>query len=90
MIVGENARTGDLDVNATKEKKLTNTRAPSADSTVRLIPPRPLALDQALEYIREDESVEVTPKNVRLRKVELSAQRRQTDASRKARGLAAV
>jgi GTP-binding protein len=88
MIVGENARPEDLDVNATKEKKLTNTRAPSADATVRLIPPRPLSLDQALEYIREDECVEVTPKDVRLRKIELSAQKRQTAASRKARGLA--
>jgi GTP-binding protein len=90
MIVGENARTEDLDVNATREKKLTNTRAPSADATVRLIPPRPLSLDQALEYIREDECVEVTPKDVRLRKIELSAQKRQTAASRKARGLAPV
>jgi GTP-binding protein len=90
MIVGENARSGDLDVNATKEKKLTNTRAPSADSTVRMIPPRPLALDQALEYIREDECVEVTPTQIRMRKVELSAQRRLTAASRKARGLAPV
>ena len=88
MIVGENARTDDLDVNATKEKKLTNTRAPSADSTVRLIPPRGLSLDQALEYIREDECVEVTPSDIRLRKIQLSAQRRQTAASRKARGLA--
>ncbi len=90
MIVGENARPEDLDVNATKEKKLTNTRAPSADATVRLIPPRPVSLDQALEYIREDECVEVTPNDVRLRKIELSAQRRQTAASRKARGLAPV
>jgi GTP-binding protein len=90
MIVGENARPEDLDVNATREKKLTNTRAPSADATVRLIPPRPLSLDQALEYIREDECVEVTPNDVRLRKIELSAQRRQTAASRKARGLAPV
>ena len=90
MIVGENARGEDLDVNATKEKKLTNTRAASADATVRLIPPRPLSLDQALEYIREDECVEVTPSDIRLRKIELSAQRRQTAASRKARGLAPV
>jgi GTP-binding protein len=88
MIVGENARAEDLDVNATKEKKLTNTRAASADATVRLIPPRPLSLDQALEYIREDECVEVTPSHIRLRKLELSAQRRQSAASRKARGLA--
>jgi GTP-binding protein len=90
MIVGENARPEDLDVNATKEKKLTNTRAPSADATVRVIPPRPVSLDQALEYIREDECVEVTPNDVRLRKIELSAQKRQTAASRKARGLAPV
>ncbi len=88
MIVGENARAEDLDVNATKEKKLTNTRAASADATVRIIPARPLSLDQALEYIREDECVEVTPADIRLRKIELSAQKRQTAASRKARGLA--
>jgi GTP-binding protein len=88
MIVGENARSEDLDVNATKEKKLTNMRSSTADELVRLIPPRPLSLDQALEFIREDECVEVTPASVRLRKVELSAQRRQTAASRKARGLA--
>ena len=90
MIVGENARAEDLDVNATKEKKLTNMRSSTADELVRVIPPRPLSLDQALEYIREDECVEVTPGNVRLRKVELSAQRRQSAASRKARGLAPV
>jgi GTP-binding protein len=90
MIVGENARAEDLDVNATKEKKLTNVRSSTADELVRVIPPRPLSLDQALEYIREDECVEVTPHNVRLRKVQLSAQKRQTAASRKARGLAPV
>ena len=90
MIVGENARREDLDVNATKEKKLTNMRSSTADELVRLIPPRPLSLDQALEYIREDECVEVTPRNVRLRKLELSAQLRQTASSRKARGLAPV
>ena len=78
MIVGENARADDLDVNATKEKKLTNMRAASSDETVRLIPPRPLSLEQSLELIREDECVEVTPKSIRLRKVELSAQKRQT------------
>jgi predicted membrane GTPase involved in stress response len=88
MIVGENARAEDLDVNATKDKKLTNTRAASADATVRIVPPRPLSLDQALEYIREDECVEVTPAQIRLRKIELSAQKRQSAASRKARGLA--
>ena len=61
MIVGENARAEDLDVNATKEKKLTNIRSSTADELVRLIPPRPLSLEQALEFIREDECVEVTP-----------------------------
>ncbi len=88
MIVGENARAGDLDVNATKEKKLSNTRSSSADELVRLIPPRPMSLEQALEFVSDDECVEVTPTNVRLRKLELSAQKRQTAASRKARGLA--
>jgi GTP-binding protein len=90
MIVGENARSEDLDVNATKEKKLTNMRSSTADELVRLIPPRPMSLEQALEFIRDDECVEVTPGHARLRKVELAAQKRQTAASRKARGLAAV
>jgi GTP-binding protein len=82
MIVGENARREDLDVNASKPKKLTNMRASSADELVRLIPPRPLSLEQALEFIRDDECVEVTPKTVRLRKVELSASLRATAASK--------
>ena len=90
MVVGENARAEDLDVNPTKEKKLTNMRSSTADELVRLIPPRLLSLEQALEFIGDDECVEVTPKNVRLRKAELSAQKRQTASSRKARGLAAV
>ncbi len=90
MIVGENARADDLDVNPTKEKKLTNMRSSTADELVRLIPPRLLSLEQALEFIGDDECVEVTPNHVRLRKAELSAQKRQTAASRKARGLAAV
>ena len=88
MVVGENARSEDMDVNICKEKKLTNMRASSSDELVRLTPPRPLSLDQALEFIREDECVEVTPKNVRLRKVELNAGKRQTQQSRKNRGLA--
>jgi GTP-binding protein len=88
MIVGENARSDDMDVNPTKEKKLTNMRSSTGDELVRLIPPRPLSLEQALELIRDDEAVEVTPHHVRLRKVELSGQRRQTAASRRARGLA--
>ena len=90
MVVGENARAEDLDVNATKEKKLTNMCSSTADELVRLIPPRPLSLEQALELIREDECVEVTPNFIRLRNVELSAQKRARAASRKARGLAAV
>jgi len=87
MVVGENARAEDLDVNATKEKKLTNMRSSTADELVRLIPPRPLSLEQALEFISGDECVEVTPGSIRLRKVELSASKRQQAASRKARGL---
>jgi GTP-binding protein len=90
MIVGENARADDLDVNPTKEKKLTNMRSSTSDELVRLIPPRPLSLEQALELIRDDEAVEVTPNHVRLRKAELSAQKRQTSTSRAKRGLAAV
>jgi GTP-binding protein TypA/BipA len=90
MIVGENARAEDLDVNPTKEKKLTNMRSSTADELVRLVPPRPLSLEQALELIRDDEAVEVTPSHIRLRKVELSAQKRQTLASRAKRRLAAV
>jgi GTP-binding protein len=85
MIVGENSRSEDLDVNASKPKKLTNVRAASAEELVRLIPPRPLSLEQALEFIREDEAVEVTPKSTRLRKAELSASKRQTTASRRKR-----
>jgi GTP-binding protein len=85
MIVGENSREGDLDVNAAKPKKLTNMRAASADILVRLIPPRPLSLEQALEFIRDDEAIEVTPKSIRLRKVELSASKRQTMTSRRKR-----
>ena len=69
MIVGENARSEDMDVNPTKEKKLTNMRAAAADETVRLVPALQLSLEQALEFIREDECVEVTPAAVRLRKV---------------------
>jgi GTP-binding protein len=90
MIVGENSRAEDLDVNAAKEKKLTNMRSSTAEELVRLIPPRPLSLEQALELIRDDECVEVTPESIRLRKVELSAQRRQTAASRAKRAAASV
>jgi GTP-binding protein len=76
MIVGENARPDEMDVNPTKEKKLTNMRAAGSDDLVRLVPPRPMSLEQALEFIAEDECVEVTPTNVRLRKVLLPASER--------------
>jgi len=85
MVVGENSRSEDLDVNASKPKKLTNMRASSADELVRLIPPRPLSLEQALEFIRDDECVEVTPRSIRLRKVELSASKRASTAARRKR-----
>jgi len=71
MIVGERNRTGDMGVNITKEKKLTNIRSSTAEATVTLRPPRPLSLDQSIEFIAEDELVEVTPQNIRLRKMEL-------------------
>src|SRR5438445_4413763 len=90
MIVGENSRADDLDVNASKPKKLTNMRAASSEETVRLIPPRPLSLEQALEMIREDECVEVTPKGIRLRKVELSQTKRQSASSRRKREAASA
>jgi GTP-binding protein len=77
MIVGENSRAEDLDVNAVREKKLTNIRSSTADELVRLAPHHQLSLDQALDFIREDECVEVTPAAVRLRKVELDAGIRQ-------------
>jgi GTP-binding protein len=83
MVVGENARSEDMDVNACKEKKLTNMRASSSDELVRLIPPRPLSLEQALEFIRDDECVEVTPQSIRLRKVELNGSKRQSAASKR-------
>ena len=87
MIVGENARADDLDVNATREKQLTNIRSSTAEVLVRLVPHRTLSLDQALEFLRENECVEATPKNVRLRKLVLDktdrvkvARRARTDA----------
>jgi GTP-binding protein len=73
MIVGENARAVDLDVNAVKEKKLTNMRASTADEAMRLVPPKELSLEQALEFIADDELVEVTPESIRLRKRVLAA-----------------
>ena len=76
MIVGENVRSEDMDVNPTRERKVTNVRSSTAEELVRLIPPRQLSLEQALEFIREDECVEVTPLQVRLRKTTLD----QTDS----------
>jgi GTP-binding protein len=76
MIVGENARDADLNVNIVKEKKLTNMRASTADEAIRLVPPRILNLEQAIEFVRDDEMVEVTPKSIRLRKKVLKANQR--------------
>jgi len=76
MIIGENARSKDLDVNIVKEKKLTNMRASTADDAIRLVPPRLLNLEQAIEFVRDDELVEVTPKSIRLRKKILKANQR--------------
>ncbi len=76
MIIGENARSTDLDVNVTKEKKQTNMRSSTADEAIRLVPPRVLGLEQAVEFIKDDELVEVTPKSIRLRKRVLAANQR--------------
>ena len=86
MIVGENSRADDMNVNPTKEKKLTNMRASTSDQLVPLIPHRVLSLEQALEFCREDECVEVTPATVRLRKVTLSAQEREKARGRLRKG----
>jgi GTP-binding protein len=76
MIVGEHSRDNDLDVNVVREKKLTNMRASTADDAIRLSPPRALNLEQAIEFIADDEMVEVTPKSLRLRKKILQSNRR--------------
>ncbi len=76
MVVGENSRESDIDVNVTKEKKLTNMRASGADEALQLIPPRVLSLEQAIEFIKEDELVEITPASVRVRKKILEANKR--------------
>jgi GTP-binding protein len=86
MIVGENSRADDMDVNITKEKKLTNMRSSTADVTETLIPPRKLSLEQALEFCREDECVEITPQHVRIRKVVLDASTRGRSAARAKHG----
>jgi GTP-binding protein len=76
MVIGENSRPSDMDVNVTKEKKQTNMRASSADEAIRLIPPRVLGLEQSIEFINDDELVEITPKSIRLRKKILAANQR--------------
>jgi GTP-binding protein len=76
MIIGENSRANDMDVNVTKEKKQTNMRASTADEAIRLIPPRKLSLEQAIEFINDDELVEITPKTIRLRKKVLAGNQR--------------
>jgi GTP-binding protein len=82
MIVGENSRADDMDVNITRERKLTNVRSAGADVLERLVPPRLLSLEQSLEFCREDECVEVTPEAVRVRKVVLDHNLRARAASR--------
>jgi GTP-binding protein len=82
MIVGENSRNDDMDVNPTKEKKATNIRSSTAEVLERLIPPRQMSLEAALEFIREDEAVEVTPQSVRLRKLVLDQPTRARAAKR--------
>jgi len=86
MIIGEHSRTGDLDVNATKEKKLTNMRTTASDEMILLETPRQVTLELALEYIEDDELIEVTPSSIRLRKRELGSTERRKLA-RNARAL---
>ncbi|GAA3823232.1 translational GTPase TypA [Streptomyces phyllanthi] len=86
MIVGENSRSDDMDVNITKEKKLTNMRSSTADVTESIVPPRKLSLEQSLEFCRDDECVEVTPEAVRIRKVSLDQRERARAASRAKHG----
>ncbi|WP_328494199.1 translational GTPase TypA [Streptomyces sp. NBC_00414] len=86
MIVGENSRADDMDVNITKEKKLTNMRSAAADSFEAIVPPRKLSLEQSLEFCRDDECVEVTPEAVRIRKVKLDGRERARSASRAKHG----
>ncbi len=84
MIVGENSRTGDMTVNPTKEKKLTNMRATGSDRNILLKPPRQLTLEAALEYIEEDELVEVTPDRIRLRKILRTEHERRRESRQRA------
>ena len=82
MIVGERNKTGDLDVNIIREKKLTNMRSASKDNTVVLRPPRKLSLDQCIEFIAEDELIEITPLTLRMRKMELDVNKRISQAKK--------
>jgi GTP-binding protein len=86
MIVGENSRSDDMDVNITKERKLTNVRQSSGEELERLVPPRLLSLEQALEFCAADECAEVTQSTVRLRKVVLDGKARGRQRARRARG----
>ncbi|HUZ84213.1 MAG TPA: translational GTPase TypA, partial [Gaiellales bacterium] len=86
MLVGENSRTGDLDVNVTRAKQMTNVRS-NAEVLVRLNPPHRMSLDQAIEYIQDGECVEVTPSAVRLRKAMMSASERNSQRARRARSV---
>jgi GTP-binding protein len=83
MVVGENSRSDDMDVNITKEKKLTNVRSSTAEELERLVPPRRMSLEQAMEFCRDDECVEVTPAAVRVRKVTLDASTRGRETARR-------
>ena len=82
MIIGERNKTGDLDVNIIREKKLTNMRSASKDNTVVLRPPRKLSLDQCIEFIAEDELIEITPLTLRMRKMELDINKRISKAKK--------
>jgi GTP-binding protein len=86
MIVGENSRADDMDVNITKEKQQTNVRSSTSDNFEKLVPPRKLSLEQCLEFCREDECVEVTPHTVRIRKVMLDQNDRAKVAARVRKG----
>jgi GTP-binding protein len=90
MLVGENSRPGDMDVNPTREKKLTNMRSKSSDENIQLEPPRELTLEGALEYIEEDELIEITPRSIRLRKRSLSANDRKKQSREAKRERASV
>ena len=87
MVVGERNKTGDLDVNIIREKKLTNMRSASKDNTVVLRPPRKLSLDQCIEFIAEDELIEITPLSLRMRKMELDINKRISKAKKDSKPL---